>query len=120
MKERRGMSNQEYVSPKVTVLALVGTVMVLFAFFFANDGRDLSGSHRYQIGKQVVEETSKVRLLPSWEGKVTNRLYRGQRLETFEVRGDWARISPYYDGAVEGVEGPVARWIWIQDLRRDG
>ncbi len=112
MKERRRMSNQDYVSPKVTVLTLLGTVVMLFLFFWLNDGRDLSGSNRYQPGAQVVEETSKVRSLPSWEGKVVNRLYKGQRLETFEVRGDWARITPYVGG--------VARWIWIQDLRRDG
>ncbi len=111
MKERRGKSNQEYVSPKVTVLTLLGLAAVLFVYGWFSE-RDLPQSNRYQIGAQVVEETSKVRLLPSGKGKVVNRLYKGQRLETFEVRGDWARITPYVGG--------VARWIWIQDLRRDG
>ncbi len=101
---------------KVKRLALVGTGMVLFAFFFANDGRDLGPSKRLQTGAQIVSQTATVRIGPSFDAKATNKLYRGQTLEAFEVQGSWLRISPYYDGRVEGVEGQVARWILYVDL----
>jgi hypothetical protein len=51
------------------------------------------------------------RLAPNSSAHVTNKLYRQQRVEVFEVRDGWARVSPYYDGSVEGVAGKVARWV---------
>jgi hypothetical protein len=58
----------------------------------------------------VVERTDE-RLGPSNKAKVTNTLDRQQVLEVFERRDGWARVSPYYDGSVEGLNGQVARWV---------
>ncbi|MGH9173058.1 MAG: SH3 domain-containing protein, partial [Vicinamibacterales bacterium] len=51
-------------------------------------------------------------------------LYRQQLVEVFEVRGDWARISKYYDATVEGVVArnlgkEVARWVAHEHLVRE-
>jgi len=52
-----------------------------------------------------------VRLAPSKNAKITNKIYRQNRVDVMEVRGGWARISRYYDGEVEGLPGKVARWV---------
>jgi hypothetical protein len=51
------------------------------------------------------------RLAPSPSSQSTNRIYRQQKVDVFEVRDGWARVSKYYDGSVEGVSGEVARWV---------
>ena len=50
--------------------------------------------------------------------KITNRLYRQNRVDVLEVRNDWARISKYYNGRVEGLSGNVARWISANHLSK--
>lgn len=57
-----------------------------------------------------------VRLGPDWKAKATNKLNKGEKVEVFEVKGDYARISKYYDGSVEGVSGKVARWVTTKYL----
>lgn len=43
-------------------------------------------------------------------GQTVNRLYRGQRLEVFEVEGEWARVTaPGYD----------QRWVRLSELSDD-
>lgn len=59
----------------------------------------------------VVADSLNVRLQPSHAGKVTNTLYRGQKVTVFEVSSGWARISQFYYGGLEGVTGNVARWV---------
>lgn len=63
------------------------------------------GSYYLQANKTDVH------LGAARSAKVTNRIYRQQRVDVFEIEGSWARISKYYDGRIEGVSGPVARWI---------
>ena len=69
-----------------------------------------SGSH------YVTARTLNVRLAPAANAKITNRLYRQNRVEVFEVRDGWARISRYYNGRVEGISGNVARWVAANHL----
>ncbi|QQX81104.1 SH3 domain-containing protein [Shewanella sp. KX20019] len=52
-----------------------------------------------------------VRLAPSTSGSITNTLNRKQKVEVFEVKNGWARVSKYYNGSVEGKSGQVARWV---------
>ncbi|EPF2505793.1 SH3 domain-containing protein [Vibrio fluvialis] len=59
----------------------------------------------------VVASELNVRLQPNDKGKITNVLYYGQKVDVFEFRSGWARISKYYDGSIEGVSGNVARWV---------
>jgi hypothetical protein len=59
----------------------------------------------------VTADSLNVRLAPDSKAKITNKLYRQQKLYVFEVKGEWARISKYYSGATEIVSGEVARWV---------
>ena len=47
----------------------------------------------YYVKETVLEE----RLAPSTDGSVTNRIYRGQKVEVFEIKDGWARVSKFYD-----------------------
>jgi hypothetical protein len=60
----------------------------------------------------VLEE----RLAPSSTAAITNRIYLRQRVDVFEVKGEWARVSKYYEGSVEGKTGQVARWVLASGL----
>ncbi len=45
-------------------------------------------------------------------------MYRQNRIDVFEVRNGWARISKYYDGRMEGLAGNVARWVSANHLSK--
>ena len=64
----------------------------------------------------VTAPTLNVRLAPNRNAKITNRLYRQNRVDVVELRNGWARISKYYDGRVEGLSGNVARWVAANHL----
>lgn len=64
----------------------------------------------------VTARTLNVRLAPIGNAKITNRLYHQNRVDVFEVRNGWARISKHYDGRVEGLSGNVARWVAANHL----
>jgi hypothetical protein len=64
----------------------------------------------------VTADKLNVRLSPNAEGTITNKIYRQQKVDVKEVRNGWARISDYYNGVAEGVEGMVARWVSAQHL----
>lgn len=68
----------------------------------------------------VVADKLNVRLAPDISGKVTNILYRHQKVEVFEVNDGWARVSRYYDGSAEGVSANVARWVSAEFLSTTG
>lgn len=80
----------------------------------------LSGIAFAQVTKPgtyyVTEGVLEVRLAPSATGSVTNRIYRRQKVEVLEVKSGWARVSKYYDGAVESKSGRVARWVLASGL----
>jgi hypothetical protein len=52
-----------------------------------------------------------VRLGPSPNATITNTLNRKQKVQVFEIKNGWGRISKYYNGAVQGKSGQVARWV---------
>lgn len=66
----------------------------------------------YFINETVLEE----HLAPNLKGKVTNRIYRQQKVDVLEIKGNWARVSKYYAGEVEGEKGQVARWVILKGL----
>jgi hypothetical protein len=66
----------------------------------------------YYVKVPVLDE----RLAPSNQGTSTNRIYLRQKVEVVEIKGDWARVSKYYDGTVEGKAGMVARWVSASGL----
>ena len=51
----------------------------------------------------VISSKLNVRLSANKTGKITNTLYKRQKVEVFELQNGWARVSQYYDGAVEGL-----------------
>lgn len=59
----------------------------------------------------VVANRLSVRLGPSPTATITNTLNRKQKVEVYEVKNGWARVSSYYNGAVEAKSGQVARWV---------
>ncbi|PMO00210.1 hypothetical protein BCT19_23450 [Vibrio splendidus] len=59
----------------------------------------------------VTASELNVRLSPAKTGKKTNVIYRRQLVQVFETTNGWSRISKYYDGTIEGVDGEVARWV---------
>lgn len=64
----------------------------------------------------VTAETTDERLAPAANAKSTNVLRKRQAVQVLEVKGQWARVTKFYDGQVEGVSGQVARWIAVKDL----
>ncbi len=70
----------------------------------------LSGSY------YVTSETLDVRLAPDNDSRITNTLYERQKVDVLEVNNEWGRISKYYNGSVEGMNGMVARWVLMEDL----
>lgn len=59
----------------------------------------------------VTTDEASERLAPGRNGKVTNTLFKRQKVAVVELKDGWARVSKYYDGQVEGVQGQVARWV---------
>ncbi len=52
-----------------------------------------------------------VRLGSDTNASITNTLERKQKVQVFEIKNGWARVSKYYDGQIEGKSGQVARWV---------
>ncbi|MFN0263827.1 SH3 domain-containing protein [Tepidamorphus sp. 3E244] len=73
----------------------------------------------------VTANSLNVRLCPATSCPATNKLYRGQKVELFQSRDGWARISEFYDASVEKAEFPeiqedkVARWVSAEFLSRN-
>lgn len=89
--------------------------LTLGIFLFALSGlafAQATNSGTYYVTESVLEEY----LAPSSSGSITNKIYRRQKVEVFEVKSGWARVSKYYDGAVEGKSGQVARWVLASGL----
>ena len=57
-----------------------------------------------------------VRLAPNPSAKITNVIGKGQKVEVFEIRFGWARISRFYNGTAQNVNGEIARWVSYQYL----
>lgn len=57
-----------------------------------------------------------VRLGPSPTALQTSELYRQDKVDVYETIKGWARISKFYHGGVEGLDGQVARWVPLKAL----
>jgi hypothetical protein len=105
-KQFVALSEQRKVMVKCIFILLVSFFAVPFAYAGATSPGDY----------YVVSEKLNVRLAPNKRGKITNTLYKRQKVEVFEIRDSWARVSRYYDGTVEGLSGDVARWVFSKHL----
>lgn len=76
----------------------------------------LIGVLSYAQSMYVISEDLNVRLSPSKYGKKTSVLLKGQRVDVYEIKDGWARVTEYYDGHSEGVNGRVARWVYAKYL----
>jgi uncharacterized protein YgiM (DUF1202 family) len=82
-------------------------IATLFVFSISLTNAEAITTGNYYVTANALN----VRLSPQSDGKITNKIYRQQKVEVFEIKSGWARISKYYDGSIEGVSGQVARWI---------
>lgn len=90
------------------LLIYIFTIVVIVSASLVSGEEKQRHDYRY-----VTIERLNVRLLPNKRGKITNVLYKRYRVRVFEVtEKGWARVSRFYDGAVEGVSGQVARWVF--------
>jgi hypothetical protein len=89
------------------------TLTVFLALFAASSAFAQAQSPGAYV---VTAEPLNVRLQANSSGKVTDRLYKQQKVEVFEVNNGWARISQYYDGETEGLTGNIARWVFATHL----
>lgn len=84
----------------------------------------LDGAWASEI-RYISADIVDVHLCPKSDCPVTNRLYRGQRVELFGNKDGWAQISLYYDASVERQEFPqltsslVARWVPLTSLSKE-
>ena len=89
------------------------TLAVLIAFFTTS----VAHAEATSPGDYYVTANSlNVRLAPNKAGKITNTLYKRQKVDVLQVKDGWARISRFYDGGVEGLSGEVARWVFAKYL----
>lgn len=74
----------------------------------------------YYVASDAVNE----RLCPATKCPSTNKIYRQQKVEVFEIVGEWARVTEYYDATAERAEFPqvtdetVARWVILKALSK--
>lgn len=61
----------------------------------------------YYVKEPMLEE----RLGPSKSAPVANKIYLRTKVDVLEVKGDWARVSKYYDANPEEKGSLVARWV---------
>lgn len=92
---------------------MLKTLIVLFALVLPSLAlAEATKAGSYYVTEDYLEEF----LAPSSKAKVTNKIYRGQKVDVLELKAGWARVSRYYNGDVEGVSGNVARWVFAKGL----
>ena len=90
------------------LFVFVFTIVVIVLVGLVSAEEKQRQNYRY-----VTTERLNVRLLPNKRGKITNVLYKRDRVRVFEVtEKGWIRVSRFYDGRKEGVSGLVARWVF--------
>ena len=82
-------------------------IFLLIGFFSSTAFGAASSPGSYYVTTEVLN----VRLAPNPSGQITNRLYERQRVDVLEIKNGWARVSKYYSGSSEGLDGDVARWV---------
>ena len=89
------------------LVAVIGTLLLSGSTF-----AEAITPGSYYVTASVLNE----RLAPHPNAKISNRLYHQHRVDVFEVKNGWARVSKYYDGTLEGLQGQVARWVSAKHL----
>jgi uncharacterized protein YgiM (DUF1202 family) len=67
-------------------------------------------------GFVVTADSLNVRQAANETGKVTGKLFQREKVEVFEVKNGWARISEYYNEKINGQSSKVARWVFATHL----
>jgi len=57
-----------------------------------------------------------IRVRPGVSGEIVDMIDKGQKIEVLEIKGDWARISKYFDGEDADRKGGVALWVYAIHL----
>ena len=60
-----------------------------------------------------------IRVRPGISGEIVDVIDKGQKLEVLETKGDWARISQYFDGEGADFTGGMALWVYAIHLSTD-
>lgn len=70
-----------------------------------------------KLGENYVKsDSAKVLLSASDKGKETGKVRKYETVTVLEIKNNYARVSKYYDGWSEGVDGTVARWVSVNAL----
>jgi len=64
----------------------------------------------------VSTDTLNVRQAANTVGKIAERLHRNEKVEVFEVKDGWARISEYFSVDKQGQSANIARWVFATHL----
>jgi hypothetical protein len=64
----------------------------------------------------LKSDSAKVLLSASDKGKETGKVRKYETVTVLEIKNNYARVSKYYDGWSEGVDGTVARWVSVNAL----
>jgi hypothetical protein len=89
-------------------------VLIIFVLLISslNASAEATKTGTHYVKEDYLEEF----LAPSFKAKVTNKIYRSQKVDVLELKKGWARISKYYAGESEGISGNVARWVVAKGL----
>jgi hypothetical protein len=107
---RQPVANLVDLEPQRRTESAMRRTLVLLAALTLLGAADAPGVY------YVTTDRTDERLAPSPSARSTNGIYRQQKVDVFEVRNGWARVSKFYDGSVEGVSGEVARWVLAAHL----
>jgi hypothetical protein len=64
----------------------------------------------------VSADTLNVRQAANTVGKIADRIHRDEKIEVFEVKDGWARISEYFSVGGQGQSANIARWVFATHL----
>lgn len=121
----RKLSDKDRIAISLSIILTVivlATVILSFIVESHNNKNDndisTNSVNLESIDWYVTDNTLSVYLEPKNSAKITNKLYKSQKVSVYQMSEGWARISEYYDGDVEGISGKVARWVEIRGLSK--
>ena len=90
-----------------TILAVFIAVFITFPVF---------AEATYPGVYVVSADTLNVRQAANTVGKIADRLHRNEKIEVYEVKDGWARISEYFSVDKQGQSVNIARWVHATHL----
>jgi hypothetical protein len=90
------------------------TILAVFIAVFTTSS--VFAEATYQGNFVVSADTLNVRQAANTVGKIADRLHRDEKIEVFEVKDGWARISEYFSVDKQGQSANVARWVFATHL----